>query len=199
MNAFIPLLYNGYSTASQTVSELSAIGAPTRPLWVSLGIVYSLLVAAFGLGIWQSAGKNRPLQIVGILMLVHGIIDILWPFAPMHQREALAAGMKSLSDTMHIVMSMITVLFFMLMIGFGAVAFGKKFRVYSFATLTILVTFGILTTIDSPGISKNLPTPFIGVWERINIGVFMIWVIVLAIILLKEKKEQYYNKLFLSK
>ena len=40
--------YQGYSFASQTIGELSAIGAPTRQLWVPLGIVYTLLVAAFG-------------------------------------------------------------------------------------------------------------------------------------------------------
>ena len=34
MNGIIPLLFEGYNIASQTVSELSAIGAPTRPLWV---------------------------------------------------------------------------------------------------------------------------------------------------------------------
>jgi hypothetical protein len=33
MNVFVPMLWEGYRSASQTVSELSAIGAPTRPLW----------------------------------------------------------------------------------------------------------------------------------------------------------------------
>jgi hypothetical protein len=32
MNVFVPMQWQGYSSASQTVSELSAIGAPTRPL-----------------------------------------------------------------------------------------------------------------------------------------------------------------------
>lgn len=52
MNVFIPLRWAGYNVASQAVSELSAIGAPTRALWVPLGIVYTLLVAAFGWGVW---------------------------------------------------------------------------------------------------------------------------------------------------
>jgi hypothetical protein len=37
MNVFVPRLFDGYSLASQTVSELAAIGAPTRPLWLWLG------------------------------------------------------------------------------------------------------------------------------------------------------------------
>ena len=30
-------------------------------------------------------------------------------------------------------------------------------------------------------IAANLPTPWIGVWERINLGVFLLWVVVLAL------------------
>lgn len=193
MNIIIPMLYEGYSSASQTVSELSAIGAPTRTVWVLSGIVYTLLVTAFGWGILQSAGRNRPLRIVGALMLVHGIIDIAWPFAPMHQREAIAAGAETLSDTMHIVMSVITVLLMMLMIAFGAAAFGKKFRFYSIATLVVLIAFGVLTGLESPGIAKNLPTPWIGVWERINIGAFMLWIIMLAVLLLQAENKNSVN------
>lgn len=48
MNVFVPMQYDGYSSVSQTVSELSAAGAPTRPLWVSFAILYSLLLGAFG-------------------------------------------------------------------------------------------------------------------------------------------------------
>src|SRR5947208_12543288 len=55
MNVFVAMLWASYNSASQTVSELSAIGAPTRPLWVSLGVAYTLLVAAFGCGVWSSA------------------------------------------------------------------------------------------------------------------------------------------------
>jgi uncharacterized membrane protein len=69
-------------------------------------------------------------------------------------------------------------------IGFGAAAFGKRFRFYSIATVVILVAFGALTGLDGPRIAANLPTPWVGVWERINIGVFLLWVVVLAVALL---------------
>ena len=35
MNVLVAMQWEGYSSVSQTVSELSAIGAPTRPLWNS--------------------------------------------------------------------------------------------------------------------------------------------------------------------
>jgi hypothetical protein len=187
MNIFVAMQWKDYDTASQTVSELSAIDTPTRPLWVVLGTVYTVLMAVFGWGIRQSASKNRRLRIVGTLIIVYGIIGIGWPLAPMHQREVLAAGGGTLTDTMHIVFTMVTVLLMLLAIGFGAAALGKQFCFYSIATILILLVFGILTAMDAPKIDANLPTPWAGVWERINIGVFLLWVIVLAIVLLRKE------------
>src|SRR5688572_26737188 len=47
--------YPGYIYTAQTVSEFSAIGAPTRPLWMIMVTLYTILLAAFGWGIWMSA------------------------------------------------------------------------------------------------------------------------------------------------
>ena len=74
--------------------------------------------------------------------------------------------------------------------GFGAAAFGTRIRVYSVVTLVILFTCGGLTFLDAPRVAANLPTPWIGVWERINIGVFLLWVVVLAIALLRRRASE---------
>jgi len=194
MNVFVPYLYKGYNWVTQTVSELSAVDAPTRPLWFPLGIVYTLLIAAFGWGILKSAEAKRSLRIVGILMILHGVFGLTW--SPMHQREVLAAGGGTFSDTWHIIMSAITVLLMFLSIGFGAAAFGRGFRVYSIVTILVFIVFGVLTFTEAPDVDKNLPTPFIGLWERINIAAFMIWLFVFSIILLQfEKKRLFYRGL----
>lgn len=181
MTVFVAMQWEGYSSVSQTISELSAIGAPTRSLWVPPAALYTVLVTAFGWGVWNSAGRNHAVRIVGGLIAAYGALGLVWPFAPMHLREALAAGGSTLSDTMHIGLASVTVLLMLLAIGVGAAAFGKRFRLYSVATLVILVAFGALTFLDAPRIAANLPTPWIGVWERINVGVFLLWVVVLAI------------------
>lgn len=184
MNVFIPMLWRGYSFASQVVSELSAIDAPTRPLWVPLGVVYCLLMIAFGWGIWDVARGNRPLRVVGALLVVSSIVGLAWP--PMHLRPVLAAGGGTLTDTLHIVWTMAWGVCMMLAIGFGAAALGRRFRLYSIVTLVVLVVFGVLTALDGPRISANLPTPLVGVWERINMGAAVLWIMVLAITLLRK-------------
>lgn len=189
INIVVPTQYPGYSIASQAPSELSATGAPSRMLWTVLAAPYTLLMIAFAWGIRRSDPQNRPLRIAGGLMLAYGALGFLWPFAPMHQREVLAAGGGTFSDTMHLVLGAATEIIYLLALGFAAKALGRKFRVFSIVTLVIVLIFGVLTFMEAPGIAANQPTPLIGVWERINIGVFLIWVVVLATVLLKGEKR----------
>jgi hypothetical protein len=181
INIFVPMQFPGYSPVSQTVSELSAIGAPTRQLWVLLAMVYILLVGAFGWGVLKSAGRHRPLRITGTLIIVYCVINFFWP--PMHLR----GNERTLTDNLHIVWAMVALLNMMLIMGFGAAALGRGFRLYTIATWVAFIVFGVLTGIDGPRIAANLPTPWIGIWERINIGAFMLWVLVLALVLLRKK------------
>jgi hypothetical protein len=185
MLVFVALQWEGYSSASQTVSELSAIGAPTRALWVMLGIVWTVLVVAFGFGIRASAVGNRALGVAGGLLIASAVFGLAWP--PMHQREVLAAGGGTLTDTLHIVWTAVTGLFTLAAMGFAASALGKRFRLYTIASMVILVAFGVLTGMDAPRMQANLPTPWVGVWERINIVAQMLWMAVLAVVLLRRR------------
>jgi hypothetical protein len=193
MNILVPMRYPGYDSASQTVSELSAINAPTRTFWFVLGIFYSLFFIAFGLGIWLSSNGNRPLRIVAAVIIFDAVFGFFWP--PMHQREIIAAGGGTLSDTLHVVWAFVHLVLMLVMIGFGASVFGKSFRIFSLVIVLTFMLFGILTAIEGPGVQANLPTPNVGTWERINIGAYMIWVIVFAIMLLKRNKSLSYSKI----
>jgi hypothetical protein len=120
------------------------------------------------------------------LLIADGIVSLAWPFAPMHLR---GTGFTA-SDTLHIVLAMVTVVLMLLAMGFGAAAFGKRFRLYSITSIGILVAFGALTGVDGPRIAADLPTPWVGVWERINIGAFLLWIVVLATALLRGEPRE---------
>jgi hypothetical protein len=175
--------WNGYSYTSQSISELMAIGAPSRPLVVPLLLTYDLLVIAFAFGVWGSAGRKRSMRVVAGLLVGYGIVGLAGPFAQMHQR-----GVKgTLTDTLHITITIVLVFFILLAIGFGANAFGKGFGMYSVGTILILVGFGVLTGLDGPRLAANLPTPWMGVYECINVFGFMLWIAVLAVGLLRAE------------
>lgn len=187
MNIVVPIYYPGYDIASYTISELSAIDAPTRTLWFIMGIPYPLLFIAFGYGVWISSKGNRALRIAGTVIILDGLIGLFWP--PMHRREVIAAGGGSLTDTLHIAWAFVHLALMLLMIGFGASAFGKGFRLLSAGIVLVFMIFGILTAIDSQGISAGTPTPLVGIWERINIGAYMLWVVVFALLLMQKNDK----------
>ena len=84
---------------------------------------------------------------------------------------------------MHLVLASVTVGLMLVAMLFATRALNGGFRWFSMASLVILCVFGALTFLDAPGVSTNLPTPWLGLWERINIGVFLLWVAALAIAL----------------
>jgi hypothetical protein len=186
MTLFVGLLWEGYSVVSRVPSELSAIGAPTRPLWIWLGMGYAVLMIAFGWIVWTSAPPNRALRVVGVLLMASTVFGQFWP--PMHQRAVLAAGGGTLTDTLHLVWATITGFFFMLIVGVGAAALGKRFRIYSIVTMVIGLACGAVTGTYAAQVQADLPTPWVGVWERISIATFMAWIAVLATALLRAPR-----------
>lgn len=189
VTALVPSLSPGYSSASQTISELSAIGAPTRNLWLVLTAPYTVFTVLFAWGVMRSARGNRRLYVAGLLLLVYGGCGLIWPFAPMHLRETIAAGGATGTDTLHIVMGAIVVLLMLGAIGLGGAGLGRRFQVFSALTVAVVLGAGALTGLEAPGISANTPTPWIGVWERISLGAFLLWTIALAGLLLRRSGQ----------
>src|SRR6478736_2866055 len=150
MTLVVGMLWDGYRSADQTISELSAVGAPT---------------------------------IAGALIMAQTVFGYFWP--PMHQRAVLAVGGGTLTDSLHLVWATVSGLFFLSAVGFGAWAFGKRFRIYSIATLVILLASGVWNGTYVSLIQANLPTPWAGVWERITSTTYMVWVAVLATTMLR--------------
>lgn len=184
--------YEGYSFTDQTISELSAVGAPTRTLWVTLSVVYSLLRIAFGVGIWRLAGRTHKLQIVAVCIAMIGFLGVVaWPFAPIHQREVLASGGSSASDTLHVILVAADSLLFVIAAGVGSTAFGKRFRLYSIATILVVLIAGAIAGGQSSEIREGEPTPGIGIWERIAVYGALLWTSALAIRLWQHREPSH--------
>jgi hypothetical protein len=88
-----------------------------------------------------------------------GASDLPAPLFPMHRREALARGEGSRTDTMHVIVTSVNSVLILLAIGFGSTAFGKRFRLYSSATILVLVVTGGLTATQASRLEAKRPTP----------------------------------------
>lgn len=187
----VSLQYQGYSIIDQNYSELLATGAPTRPIMLLISVIYNLLVGAFAVGIWSLESPKRIARITGIMIAVYAILSMVTHlFFQMDMRGAEMTPRGSLHPLMTVVMS----LFIVLSIGFGAFLLQKRFRLYSFATIVVLLVFGILTSLQVPLLETGRPTPLMGFTERINIYATMLWFALLPIALLKVEKREYLIK-----
>jgi Protein of unknown function (DUF998) len=186
----------GYSSTSQTFSELFAIGAPMRALVVPPLVIYALLIYAFGVGVWMSARQKRALRFTAVGLIGKEVLGVAATvFFPMHLRGTLAAGQLPLTDTMHIVLTGVGLLFMLLAIVSAAIALGKGFRLYTIVTILIFVLGATLAFLNAPQIAVNQPTPWAGVTERMNTFAYTLWVVVLAIALLRSRMTQPQNNL----
>jgi hypothetical protein len=182
-------IYKGYSYTAQQVSELSAIGALTRPFWIAMSSIWTPLVIAFALGVWQSAGLKRSLRVTGVLLVAFAVVGTLWVlFAPMHLRGTIGSVAESNTDVLHIVFAGVQVLVMVLFIAFGSGAFGWRFRIYSIGTIVMMLVFGAWAGTRVSAIAADQPTPWFGLIERVSVYAPILWMFVFAIVLLHAAK-----------
>ena len=177
-DVFLAMRWEGYGYRDQTISELNAIGAPTRTLSIVFGIVGYAFLVAFGVGLWRSAANNRRLRAAAGGLIALGVLA--WfgvPFFAMHVREAE----ETLTDTLHLAQLAIAGPLILVIIGFGAAAFGWRFRLYSAATVLVTLAFGAWSGTYGADIANDLETPWVGVIERVSVYAYQLWFVVFAI------------------
>jgi hypothetical protein len=151
------LRYPGYRYTEQQFSELTAVGSPVRPLMIALiEFPYNLLLAAFAVGLWTSATPKRAARITGALLIAYAATGMVTGvFFPMDRREVLATGERTLHNAIHGPGTAVSSLLFVLAVGFGATLLGRRFRYYSYATIAIVVAFGVLTSLQIGKMEAN--------------------------------------------
>ncbi len=178
------LRYEGYSFTSQAVSELMAIDAPSERFVDPLFIAYGMLVVVFGTGVLrEGAHRSHALRTTGALLIGYAAVGFVGPtLFEMHQRGAGSVH----GDAPHIILTGVLVILTLLAIGFGAFAFDKRFRIYSFGTILLMIALGAMAAPYGARLAAGQPTPGFGIVERINIYSSLLWVAVLATLLLRR-------------
>jgi hypothetical protein len=180
-DVFLAMRWEGYSYRDQTISELNAIGAPTRTLSIILGIVGYAFLVAFGVGVWRSAAASRRMRVAGGGLIALGVLA--WfglLFFAMHVREAE----ETLTDALHVAQLAVAGPLLLVIIGFGAATFGWRFRLYSAATVLVTLAFGAWSGTYGTDITNDLETAWVGVIERISVYAYELWICVFAVAVL---------------
>ena len=166
--------YHNY--ADQMVSELFAVGAPTRTLMVWLSIPYNFLVFVLAMGVWASAGGKRATRFTAAALVGYGALSTAGLLLfPMDVRGTV----ESQRDALHIIATIVMSMFIVAVMAFGAFAHGTRFRIYSIATIAIVIAFGACAGVLAGPMPE--PTPWVGLAERVNIYATMLWLGTLAV------------------
>jgi hypothetical protein len=90
------------------------------------------------------------------------------------ERRLVTVLMHASLIVLHIIATIVMSIFIVAMMAFGAFAHGRRFRLYSLATIVAFVVFGAWAGFlarPMPG-----PTPWLGLAERVNIYATMLWI-----------------------
>ena len=186
------LSYQGYSFTSQAISELGAIGAPSKALVDPLFVLYDALALAFAVAVFRVAGRSRALRITGALLAGHAVVGLtasaselldIFPTFSMQQRGAGSLE----TDLPHIVLMGVIASLLLLAVGFGAFALGTRFRIYSFATVLTVIVVVAATAPYAARLAAGQPTPGFGILERVEVYALMLWLAVLTVALLRRR------------
>ncbi len=184
------ILWEGYDFTAQYVSELTAIGSPSRFIVFPFFIVDNLLVIAFGFGVWISANKKKTIQMVGYLLEGIGITGLITTlFFPIHLNDAE----KNYTDTMHVIFSVIGVILILFAIGLTITAFKNWFRFFAIGILLTFAVPALISFLIGLEVIVERSNSWVGIMERINIYGYLLWVIVFAVILLFAEKNTEMN------
>jgi hypothetical protein len=103
----------------------------------------------------------------------------------MHQREVLAAGGGTASDTAHLALGAVNSMLFLTAMVAGIVAFRGRIRFFTIAALIAVTVAGVVTFALSPGVADNGSTPGLGIAERVAVLGSMIWIGAVAVHLMR--------------
>ena len=184
-------LYPGYDYTAQQVSELSAIGAPSRIFWMTMGFPHAALSFAFALGVRRASAGRTSLTITAVLLALFALNSFIWGWvAPMHMRGEVFSA----TDTMHIALTIVAVVLMVMFMTVGSASFGRGFRMFSMFTLAAMLIAGGVVGTQVPAIAQGLPTLWMGLVERVSVYAPSLWITGLALMLLREDATDWTSK-----
>jgi len=140
---------------------------------------------AFGVGVWRLAAGNGPLRVSASLVVADALLSSLsTAFFPLHRDEA----MSTTPNVLNVVIGASGVTAFVLAMGFGTAALRHWFRWYSIGTLATYTVLAALSFVRHRPIPAGEPGSWVGAQERTMIVGYLLWIVFLAIELMREQQ-----------
>ena len=167
--------WKGYDYIHQSMTQLAAIGAPTRSWTLPLSIGHDLALLVVGVALWLVAGRNVALRITASLVIVGAITWLVGGLFPARIGETP----QRLSPA--VILGATAVVASVLAIVFGAAALSGWFRVIS---VGVLAAFALLTVL---GLMQTSPRT--GLQERVMAYTTLAWTVLLGVAVMTAQAD----------
>lgn len=177
-------LRNDYSHIVNAISELLSNGAPNKAALDIIFNIYNALLLAFAIGAYAVLKKAPRLCRVAMRILIGiQLLSFSWGFFPMDPLGAQATFAGTMHNVLGGVVALATIIMPLLMgLGLRRVDDFQRYATYSFITSAIIFVSG-LTGVILAGQGILL----FGLFERITIGSYELWIFVTALKLLQTR------------
>jgi hypothetical protein len=164
-----------YSHVRNAISELTGSEAPNRAVLAPIYIIYNVVLFGFAYALFRASSGGSLFRVTVVLFAIGGLSGI--GQVTFFRMDAVGTAATT-AGTMHLVLAGVSSL---LTVG-TAIIYGFTFRqeatfrrlsTYSFATALLLV-------LTASAAVASVGTDVMGLFERITIGVFMLWVVVVS-------------------
>jgi hypothetical membrane protein len=180
-------LRKDYSHVSNMISELTVANAPYKTLMDIIFTLYNLCIAIFGFSTYHYLlpPRSKKMKTASIMLGSMGILGLLMFLFPQDSRDALV----TVGGIIHIVLAGIMSLLTILIIFLAGLSFEneselKSLKIYTiFSGLVVVLTGGLTAALTASG------SAYMGVFERLTIGTFILWVMIFALKLFTLIKE----------
>lgn len=171
-------LWPGYSHARQPISELSMASAPKLALMDALFLAYNTLLFIFAVGVLRLATReqNAPLKVSGVFLVVCALSGMAMAFF----RQDPIGAPATFSGTMHLALAAVASLSTILAIFFGAAGLGRMEETRSLRLFSRLMGLAVVVTGGLAAAGTSLFPQVFGILERLTIGAFMLWLMVIS-------------------
>ena len=175
-------LRHDYSALYNAISELSMANAPNKLLMDILFGLYNVFILIFGVGAFLDPDfKSKKFKSGALMLFVIGVLGLMVLVFTQDPRGTPA----TLFGTLHIALSGVTAALTII----SVVVIGLSFKDYvgmkSFSWYSYLTALFIFLSGGAGAASIAANSPFGGLFERITIFLFMVWVLVFSYILYK--------------
>ena len=172
----------GYSHFARAISELNEPAAPYRHAVDSVFILYNLLVILFSLSLRRGFVERgaRVSSLAALFLFLTGLAGVamttLFPMDPVGSDATFGGQMHLYLAGAESVGTMLAVYFFARSLRRNGA--WRPLAAYSFLSLVVILVSGSFAAFATWRAS-----PVLGLWERVTIGTFQLWLFVLALTL----------------